>query len=972
MGVLEFIKNRLSASTFAVLVSISLPLFIFANGLGLLYVQERRTSLNDDLIDRARGLSSQVDQQLDDAVRLSLLLSRSSFLPARDWLGFREEAERILSVYPTIRTIQVTDLATREYVVHTDLPPGEKAGAGPNAMAESPLALKAGKPTIFPVRPLGPTVPEPLIPVRTPVFGGDPPNHVLTVALSAESLTKILTDNNLPSQWIATVIDASRQVAGRTRAAADFLGRPISSTLAERLDAGASGMFPTTSLDGVPVYTVFSLSPVTGFAVSLSIPQEEVDAPNRRLILFVIISGLAVAALGAGVAFVIARRLAQVSESEHRIHHELEKRVQERTTALRNSEERFRSFIENSPSAVALKDLEGRYQLVNRTYTEWLGVGREDIIGRTTFDLHPHAFAKESRLEDEEVLRTGQAKEVEHKVRFADGTIHSAVATKFPVFGFEGQTIGVGLVANDVTLRRKAEAALRESEEKLRGAFANTGIGMMIRNMRDRTLVANDAICRMLGYTREELETLHFNEITHPDDRETSHKLRDRMFGGEFDRYQTTKRLIKKTGEPVWVLNNLSSIRGDDGKPLFNINFYQDLTETKKTEEQLANALKLQALGQLTGGVAHEFNNLLLAITTSLGVLETKLTGQEDLARLVRHALAAAFRGGGLTAQLVSYMGVGRVTPTVLQIDDVIARSTELLRPLLGENVAIQTRFPDGLWSVRVDEGQLHQTLLNLALNARDAMQDGGSLTFEAANVSVDATFGAGRRYDVRPGDYVMMAVSDTGSGMSQEARDRAFDPFFTTKEVGKGTGLGLSMVFGFVRRQSGGFLDIESEIGRGTTVKIYLPRVDGAAASARPEERREAPSPAKRRNLGTILIVEDDALVLGGLREALDPFGYTVLSASTGAEAIALHRSGKPIDLILADITLRGGMDGITVVQTIQKDRPETPVIFMTGHTDDGIMKSGLPKDAVVLRKPFKIGVFLDKARELRARASA
>ena len=188
-----------------------------------------------------------------------------------------------------------------------------------------------------------------------------------------------------------------------------------------------------------------------------------------------------------------------------------ERRVEERTAELRNSEERFRSVIENSPSAVVLKDVQGRYQLVNHTYTEWLGLKREDVIGRTTFDIHPRPFAEESRLEDEEVLRTGQAKEVAHKVRFADGSLHDAVATKFPVFGFDGKAIGVGLVANDVTLRRKAEAALRESEEKMRGAFANTSIGMMIRNMRDRTLVANDAICRMLGYTRDEMENLHFN-----------------------------------------------------------------------------------------------------------------------------------------------------------------------------------------------------------------------------------------------------------------------------------------------------------------------------------------------------------------------------------------------------------------------------------------------------------------------------
>jgi PAS domain S-box-containing protein len=750
------------------------------------------------------------------------------------------------------------------------------------------------------------------------------------------------------------------------------IGKKIQPELAEQLNSATSGLLPTTTLDNARVYTVFYRSSPTGWSAVIGVPMEQVDGPTRQLILFVVAGGLAVAALGAGVAFVIARRLRRLREAEVAVQQTLEKRVEERTEELRESEQRFRSVVDNSPNAVVLKDLEGRYRLVNRRYTEWFGLRPEEVYGKHTDDVHPKFYADKSDAEDREVLATGKNQVIERQLRFVDGTVHTVTATKFPVTGHGGRPIGVGLVAVDITLRKQAEAALRESEEKLRGAIANTGIGMMIRNQRDRTLVANDALCRMLGYTREEMVDIHFNDITHPDDREESRQLRKRMHAGEFDSLQSTKRLITKSGETIWVINNLSTIRGADGKPAFNINFYQDLTETKKTEEQLANALKLQALGQLTGGVAHEFNNLLLAITSSLGVLETKLEeeGREkDLGRFVKHALSAAFRGGGLTAQLVSYMGAARVSPKIVRVEEVITRSTDLLRPLLGEKIAVDLRVADHLWDVRVDEGQLHQALLNLALNARDAMPDGGKLIVEAANVRVDARYVGNRGYEVNFGDYVMIAVTDTGEGMSEEARERAFDPFFTTKEVGKGTGLGLSMVFGFVRRQSAGFLDIESELGRGTTVRIHLPRAKADAAPAAEKATAETPSPKTGRKLGTLLVLEDDALVLSGLKDALGQSGYTVLLASNGDEALDYHRSGRPIDLILADIMVPGKMNGIAVTQLIQKDRPETQVIYMTGHTDEGLMTAGLPKDAVVLRKPFKIAVFLEKARELRER---
>ncbi|MCH7692066.1 MAG: PAS domain S-box protein [Proteobacteria bacterium] len=532
----------------------------------------------------------------------------------------------------------------------------------------------------------------------------------------------------------------------------------------------------------------------------------------------------------------------RAADSLKKAHDEMESRVTERTKelieemaerrqaerALRESEERFRAVVDNSPTAISLKDTEGRYLLANKRYEEWFGISREDIAGKTCYDLYPEERAHIISAQDRKALATGAVSERTAKRVFADGTTHTSLITKFP-------------------------------------------------------------------------------------------------------------------------------IPGSDGKPVAICGIHTDITERIVLQEKLAAAQKMEALGQLTGGVAHEFNNLLMIITANLQLLEDEIEGMEKPTRRVQKALKSAFKGGELTQHLLSYVGRQMLSPKVVDVNTFVADTVHMLRPMVGETIAIETVMCDDVWPVSVDPGGLDSALLNLVVNARDALPDGGKITIETANLRLDEAAAARRPYKVVPGDYVMLAVVDNGTGMTTDVAERAFDPFFTTKDVGKGTGLGLSMVFGFVRRQSGGYIDIESAPRRGTTVRLYLPRVQ-AAAGKTPE-----PAGATEEPVGggaTVLVVEDNAEVLGATVELLEKLGYRVFYAINGRDALTLSEKEDRIDLLLTDVVIPGGMNGVDLARAVQRTSPTTRVVFMSGYPDgaaatEGVSESGAP----LLHKPFKTG---------------
>ncbi len=383
------------------------------------------------------------------------------------------------------------------------------------------------------------------------------------------------------------------------------------------------------------------------------------------------------------------------------------------------------------------------------------------------------------------------------------------------------------------------------------------------------------------------------------------------------------------------------------------------IAERSKTEEQLRQAQKMEAVGQLTGGIAHDFNNMLAVVIGGLNLARRKLSkGDIDIDRFIDGALDGANRAATLTQRLLAFSRQQPLAPEVLAVNRMIAGMSELLDRSLGETVKVETVLAAGLWNVKADPAQLESAVLNLAVNARDAMPSGGKLTIETMNASVDANYA--RQYSIEPGQFILIAVTDTGSGMDAEILGKAFDPFYSTKEVGKGTGLGLSQVYGFVR-QSGGHVKIYSELKVGTTVKIYLPRFYGEVAA-------ETDVTASPLNAGSerelVLVVEDEERVRSVSVETLRDLGYSVISAEDGPAAIRLIENGAQPALLFTDVVMPG-MTGGELAKVVRRLLPGIKVLFTTGYTRNAIVHNGvLDAGTHLISKPYAIQDLAEKVR--------
>jgi PAS domain S-box-containing protein len=491
--------------------------------------------------------------------------------------------------------------------------------------------------------------------------------------------------------------------------------------------------------------------------------------------------------------------------------------------SLASSEERLRDVIDNSPSAISLKDLEGRFVIVNKRFEEWYGHGQAEAAGKTSTDLFPEEIARLYTTQWEEVLNSQKVVGEEIEVPFADGKLHAVLVTKFPVLGATGRPTGVGTIATDVTDSRRAEEQLRQSQ-------------------------------------------------------------------------------------------------------------------------------KTEALGQLTGGVAHDFNNLLAVISGNLDLMKDDLEGDPDLAELLEDALSSAQSGAELTHRLLAFGRRQTLHPQATDAGELVMGMSRMLERTLGETIETRWVLNEGLWPVEVDRNQLETSLLNLVINARDAMAEGGVLTIETANATLDR--GAALAQDAAvPGDYVVVSVTDTGTGMAPEIVEKAIQPFFTTKDVGHGSGLGLSMVYGFVK-QSGGHLDISSSAGQGTAVRLYLPKAETYAR----EGEAQAPAPAATDGSGErILVVEDKADVRRLATRILTRLGYEVLEAADGKSALESLAAGPKVDLLFTDVVLPGRISGADLAKEAQARHPELKVLYTSGYANNAALEYGSSRDEVrFIKKPF------------------
>jgi len=510
----------------------------------------------------------------------------------------------------------------------------------------------------------------------------------------------------------------------------------------------------------------------------------------------------------------------------------------------------------------------------------------------------------------------------------------------------------------EIEQRRAAEAELIRSREQFRHLFLSNPLPMWIYDRSTlQFLEVNDAAIDNYGYSRDEFLKMGLADIRPPEEI-------DRLLtniGRKVGAYESSRnwRHRRKNGELLTVDVFSHEIALTDR--MARLAVVLDVTQRNAAEEQLRQAQKMEAVGQLTGGIAHDFNNLLAIIQGNLEMLQERLAGDPKLGDMIDYALRASERGASLTKRLLAYSRQQPLDPRAVDIALLIAGMTDLMRRALGETVDVRTYIPAGLWPTRIDPNELEHALLNLAVNARDAMPSGGTLTIEAENTRLDEAYAA-QNAEVKPGAYVMIAVTDTGIGMTKEVIARVFEPFFTTKPVGQGSGLGLSMVFGFVK-QSGGHIKVYSEPGHGTTVRLYLPRAAVAERAAEAPAEEAAGTAARQSEL--ILVVEDDPDVRKLVLNLVEDLGYRTVSAVDGGSALeALDRVGR-VDLLFTDVVLPRGMNGALLARAARERQPDLRVLYMSGYTRNAILHNGVLDEGVqLITKPFRKA---DLAKKLR-----
>jgi PAS domain S-box-containing protein len=503
--------------------------------------------------------------------------------------------------------------------------------------------------------------------------------------------------------------------------------------------------------------------------------------------------------------------------------------------------------------------------------------------------------------------------------------------------------------------RTQAEAALRYSEVRFRAIFEQAAIGIGLVDMQGRSIEANPALTSMLGYSAGELHNIPFATFTHPDDVDSDVALFDELTHGTREFYAIQKRYIRKDGQHVWGNLRVSLIRDAAGAPQFAIGMVEDVTEHKRIEQQYLQAQKLDSIGRLASGIAHDFNNLLTVILGNTDLLLQEVDGDHPFQQDIAQIRDAARRAAALTRQLLAFSRKQVLVPSVVDLNTVVAGIAPLLKRLIGEHITLSTHLAHDLGHVLSDPGQLEQVIVNLVVNARDAMPQGGALILETANAMLDAPVA---------GAYVLLAVSDTGIGMDIATRERIFEPFFTTKELGKGTGLGLATVYGIIT-QSGGHIWVYSEVGQGTTFKVYLPHCDSPPQAL--DERMGEVGATTAPGDTTILLVEDDAGVRDLADRLLRGWGHQVLVASDAQDALRVAaESPDPIDLLLTDVIMPGGMNGTALAAQLLVAYPRLQVLYMSGYTDLVLTSQAvLPSGQALIMKPFTAEVL---ARAVRA----
>jgi two-component system, cell cycle sensor histidine kinase and response regulator CckA len=623
---------------------------------------------------------------------------------------------------------------------------------------------------------------------------------------------------------------------------------------------------------------------------------------------------------------------------------------------IHESEHFSQTLMDAILTPIFSKDTDGRYKSCNAAFEKYLGLSKNQIIGKSVYDLAPAELADKYNEMDVALLHQGGEQVYESSVRYADGTVHDVIFNKTTFNNADGSLGGIVGVLIDISERKKAEEALRHSQNTLQKAQETAHLGIWEWDVRKNELYWSDELYRIHGLapgTSVPAEPGYF--MVHPADRKL---LQDEIYNMlSNEAHQLTEyRIVRPDGSVRHIYSSAELLKDASGEPEKFVGIAYDITEKKKLEEQLLQSQKMEAIGTLAGGVAHDFNNILTAIIGYASILKMRMAADSPLREYANEILGASERAANLTGSLLSFSRKQPINLRPVSLNQIISGISNLLYRVIGEDIEFSCHLYHEPLIVLADNGQIEQVLMNLVANARDSMPNGGLLTIRTEPAVVDSSHAY-----LQPGTYALMTVSDTGRGMDESTRQRIFEPFFTTKELGKGTGLGLSIVYGIIR-QHNGEIKVDSEPGIGTVFSVYLKLIEIKDEQVETEIAQQVTGGTE-----TILLAEDDEGVRLFFKGVLEEYGYRVIATADGDEAVARYlESSDEIRLLLFDLVMPK-KNGKEAYDDIIRSGGDLPVIFSSGYPADIIHQKGIVGDGITLiTKPVSPYILLSEIRKV------
>jgi len=630
--------------------------------------------------------------------------------------------------------------------------------------------------------------------------------------------------------------------------------------------------------------------------------------------------------------------------------------------ARHETEERYRKMLALSPDALFV-NVDGIITFVNKAFCQMMGASEPaQLIGRSALEMS-HPSYLETVVERRRMLADGQSMPpVEIKFTRLDGTTVDVEVTSV-AFEFQGRK-EVQVIARDISVRLRAVTALRESEERFKFVARAVSDVVWDWNLAANTLWWNDGFLTTFGFGAADIKPSveSWTERIHPDDRGRVADSIELAVGSSAESWDSEYRFKRKDGGYACVHNQAYILRDADAKAIRMVGGMRDLTEQKKMEAQFLRAQRMESIGTLAGGIAHDLNNVLAPIMMAIELLKQDANGDPRRSKILETIHVSCCRGADLVRQVISFARGDDQQRVAIRLERLIGDVRAVITQTFPRNIRISTNIADDLWPITGDPTQLHQVLLNLVVNARDSMPHGGTLALSASNFTVDAQFAATSQ-DAKAGSFLLLEVTDSGCGIPQEVRDRIFEPFFTTKEVGKGTGLGLSTVHTVVKKH-GGFHTVESEMGRGSTFKIYLP---ADPAHRNPETERPLQIETPRGLNELVMVVDDEQSILDITQQTLETFGYRVVTASDGAAAVAIYaKLAQEVAVVITDMMMPI-MDGAVTIHVLKGINPSVRIIAASGlELVENMAKATSAGVFDFLQKPFTAQALLQKVREV------